>query len=79
GERVEIYERQDGSFGFIEDYARDENTRTLLRKLHDTAIRFEDAFSSKAEFDAFFPLITPRTRLEAAREAEVVEQLGLFD
>ncbi|MGN6484868.1 MAG: 3'-5' exonuclease, partial [Thermomicrobiales bacterium] len=79
GERVEIYERQDGSFGFIEDYARDENTRTLLRKLHDTAIRFEDAFASKAEFDAFFPLITPRTSLEAAREAEVVEQLGLFD
>ena len=79
GERVEIYERQDGSFGFIEDYARDENTRTLLRKLHDTAIRFEDAFPSKAEFDAFFPLITPRTSLEAAREAEVVEQLGLFD
>ena len=79
GERVEIYERQDGSFGFIEDYAQDENTRTLLRKLHDTAIRFEDAFASKAEFDAFFPLITPRTSLEVAREAEVVEQLGLFD
>ncbi|MGC4106334.1 MAG: DNA polymerase domain-containing protein [Thermomicrobiales bacterium] len=78
GERVEIYERQDGSFAFIEDYARDENTRTLLRKLHDTAIRFEDAFSSKAEFAACFPAITPHTSLEAAREAEVVEQLGLF-
>ncbi|MGC4191634.1 MAG: DNA polymerase domain-containing protein [Thermomicrobiales bacterium] len=78
GERVEIYERQDGSFGFVEDYAQDENTRTLLRKLHDTAIRFEDAFSSSAEFEAFFPLITPRTRLDVAREMKAVEQLGLF-
>jgi uncharacterized protein YprB with RNaseH-like and TPR domain len=78
GERVELYERQDGSLGFLEDYAQDEHTGTLLRKLHDAALRFEDAFASKAEFDAFFPLITPRTNLDAAREAEVVEQLGLF-
>lgn len=78
GERVEIYERQDGSFGFLADYAQDENTQILLRKLHDAAVRFEDAFRSPAEFDAFFPLITLRTSIEVAKEAEVVEQLGLF-
>lgn len=79
GERIEIYERYDGSLAFIEDYDRDENTRVLLRKLGDTAARFADVFGSEEEYRAFFPPITPRTSLEVAREAEVVEQPRLFD
>lgn len=78
GERVEVYERDDGSLGFLEDYARDENTRVLLRRLSDTAARFTEAFATTAEFDAFFPKITPTTRLSEARETKPVQQLSLF-
>lgn len=78
GERIEVYERDDGSLGFLEDYARDENTRVLLRRLSDTAARFQEAFATQAEFDAFFPRITPFTRLSEARKAEPVKQLSLF-
>jgi hypothetical protein len=78
GERVEVYERDDGSLGFLEDYARDENTRVLLRRLSDTAARFTEAFATMAEFDAFFPKVTPTTRLSEAREAKPVQQLSLF-
>ncbi|MBX3070666.1 MAG: hypothetical protein KF883_09240 [Thermomicrobiales bacterium] len=78
GERVEIYEREDGSLGFLEDYANDENTRELLRRLSDTAARFREAFETKAEFDAFFPRITPMTHLGEARETKPVHQLTLF-
>jgi hypothetical protein len=78
GERVEVYEREDGSLGFLEDYARDENTRDLLRRLSDTAARFQEAFESQAEFDAFFPKITPMTRLSEARKTEPIRQLSLF-
>ncbi|MGH2549966.1 MAG: DNA polymerase domain-containing protein, partial [Thermomicrobiales bacterium] len=72
GERIEVYERDDGSLGFLEDYARDENTRVLLRRLSDTAARFREAFETTAEFDAFFPKITPTTRLSEARETKPV-------
>jgi hypothetical protein len=78
GERVEVYEREDGSLGFREDYAHDENTRGLLRRLSDTAARFSEAFATKAEFDAFFPKITPMTRLSEARNTQPVQQLTLF-
>lgn len=78
GERVEVYERDDGSLGFLEDYAHDENTRVLLRRLSDTAARFTEAFATMAEFDAFFPKVTPTTRLSEAREAKPVQQLSLF-
>lgn len=78
GERVEVYERDDGSLGFMEDYARDENTRGLLRRLSDTAARFQEAFASTAEFDAFFPKITPMTRLSEARQIQPIHQLTLF-
>ncbi len=79
GERVEVYERDDGSLGFLSDYAHDEDTRGLLRRLSDTAARFSEAFETMAEFDAFFPKITPMTRLSEARETKPVHQLTLFD
>ncbi len=68
GERVEVYEREDGSLGFLSDYAHDENTRGLLRRLSDTAARFREAFDTTAEFDAFFPKITPTDAVELRRE-----------
>lgn len=78
GERIEVYERDDGALGLLEDYARDENTHVLLRRLFDTAARFSEAFATPAEFDAFFPKITPMTRLSEARKTEPVQQLTLF-
>ncbi|MDQ3542237.1 MAG: ribonuclease H-like domain-containing protein, partial [Chloroflexota bacterium] len=78
GERVEIYERQDGTLGFTEDHDRDENVQVLLRHLRDTATRFEPIFDSRAEFDAFFPPIQPTTNLAVAREIKPVEQLSLL-
>jgi hypothetical protein len=78
GERIEIYEREDGELGLVEEYEGDENTTYLLRRLHDTAARFEDLFTSTGEFAAFFPRITPRTDLSAARSQEPARQLGLL-
>jgi hypothetical protein len=78
GERVIIYERDNGELGLLQNYAQDENTVVLLRRLKETATRFREAFSSEAEFDAFFPTIQQVTDLEMARERQPVEQLGLF-
>lgn len=78
GDRLEIYERQDGTLGFAEDYARDENVQVLLRHLRDAALRFEPIFESKAEFDAFFPAIQPTTDIAFARARRPVEQLSLL-
>jgi hypothetical protein len=78
GERVLLYERVDGSLGFTEDYAEDENTAVLLRHLKDAAGRFEILFEDTQEFEAFFPTIKPTTSLEIARKIQVTRQLGLF-
>ncbi|MDQ3654873.1 MAG: ribonuclease H-like domain-containing protein [Chloroflexota bacterium] len=78
GERVSLYERADGSLGFTEDYAQDENTTVLLRHLRDTAARFELLFDDTQEFDAFFPVIQPTTSLDIARQQKPTRQLGLF-
>lgn len=78
GERVVIYERDNGELGLIQNYAHDENTTVLLRRLKETATRFREAFPSDPEFEAFFPTIQPLTNLDIARETQPVEQLGLF-
>lgn len=78
GERVSLYEREDGQLAFTEDYANDENTTILLRHLRDTAARFELLFEGIQEFDAFFPLIQPTSSLDAARAQKPVRQLDLF-
>ena len=78
GERVVIYEREDGELGLVLNYANDENTPVLLRRLKETATRFEEAFALSSEFDAFFPNIQVTTSLEAARLTQPVQQLGLF-
>lgn len=78
GERVLLYEREDGELAFAEDYANDENTTIILRHLRDTATRFEQLFEDQEAFDAFFPLITPVTSLDIARAQKPTRQLGLF-
>jgi hypothetical protein len=78
GARLEFYERQDGELGLVEEWDYDENTTYLLRRLRDVAERFHDLFESNAEFEAFFPAISVRTDMTAARRQEAVQQLGLF-
>jgi DNA polymerase elongation subunit (family B) len=78
GVRLEFYERQDGELGAIDDWDHDENSVYLLRRLRDVAERFRPLFATAAEFDAFFPPISARTDLIAARRQEAAQQLGLF-
>ena len=78
GSRLEFYERQDGELGAIDEWANDENSAYLLRRLRDVAERFRTLFATDAEFDAFFPAISARTDLAAARQQQAAEQLGLF-
>jgi DNA polymerase I len=78
GGRVEFYERQDGELGLIDEWNHDENSAYLLRRLREVAERFRTLFATDAEFDAFFPAISARTDLAAARQQEAAQQLGLF-
>jgi len=78
GERMEVYERQDGELALASEYANDENVGYLLRRLHDVAERFRAIFATDAEFEAFFPALTARTDLVAAREQQASSQLSLF-
>ncbi len=79
GERVEIYEREDGELALVEEYHNDESVGYLLRRLRDVAERFRALFPNEAGFDAFFPPFTSRTDLEAAREQQAAHQLQFFD
>jgi DNA polymerase, archaea type len=78
GERVEIYERIDGTLALTSEYANDENTTHLLRRLRDVADRFRPLFPDDAEFDATFPRLTQTTNLELARALEPTRQLRLM-
>lgn len=78
GDRLELYERQDGELALIADYARDENADYLLRRLRDVAERFRPLFPTQNGFDAFFPSLSARTDLLAARQQRTSAQLGLF-
>lgn len=78
GERLEIYERQDGELALRQHYAFDESIPYLLRRLHETAGRFRALFPTEAAFAAFFPPLTARTDFEQAKRQEAATQLGLF-
>ncbi len=78
GERIGIYEHESGGYAFADDYAQDANVAALLDRLKDVVERFREAANDDALFDAMFPLLTPRTDMEAARNIKPVQQLGLF-
>jgi hypothetical protein len=78
GERVEIYERIDGTLALTSEYGNDENTTHLLRRLRDVAERFRPLFRDDAEFDAAFPKLSQTTNLELARALEPTRQLKLI-
>lgn len=78
GERIEVYQKIDGSLGRLENYARDEDTTYLLRRLRDMADRFTELFEDARDHDYHFPLLTATSDITAARAARPVKQLGLF-
>ena len=78
GERVEVYQRIDGSLGRLENYAADEDTNYLLRRLRDMADRFSELFEDARDHDYHFPLLTQISDIEATRASRPVKQLGLF-
>lgn len=78
GERVEIYERDDGTLALASAYGNDENKTHLLRRLRDVAERFRPLFPDDAEFEATFPKLTQTTNLELARAIEPTRQLKLM-
>jgi DNA polymerase elongation subunit (family B) len=78
GERIQIYEREDGELAALHEYANDENVAYLLRRLSDSAGRFEPLFSTRQEMTAFFPPITARTDLDAAKNQQASTQLSMF-
>ncbi|MGH2614968.1 MAG: DNA polymerase domain-containing protein [Thermomicrobiales bacterium] len=78
GGRLEFYERQDGELGLIDEWNHDENTGYLLKRLRETSERFRPLFDTASEFDAFFPAISLRTDMMAARQQEAAQQLNLF-
>jgi hypothetical protein len=78
GERLQLYERDDGELALLGEYKYDENVTYLLRRLNDTAGRFEPLFKSKDAFAAFFPLITTRTDLDQAKMQQATTQLSMF-
>ncbi len=78
GERIEVYERDDGKLALTTDYGNDENTTHLLRRLRDVAERFRPLYPDDAEFEATFPKLTQTTNLELARAIKPTRQLKLI-
>ena len=67
GDRISVYQKEDGSLSRVEQYGDDEDKDYLLRRLHDMALRFQSLFED-SQFRALFPLI----------RKPAVEQLSLF-
>ncbi len=67
GDRITVYQKNDGSLARIETYANDEDRGYLLRRLHNMAGRFRGLFG-ELEFDRLFPLL----------KQSAFEQLSLF-
>jgi DNA polymerase elongation subunit (family B) len=78
GDRLQIYEREDGELALLSDYAADESRGYLLRRLHETSGRFRPLFETETDFLTFFPPLSARTDLESAQEQEASTQLPLF-
>ncbi len=78
GDRIAYYEREDGELALLAEYANDESIPYLLKRLRDVADRFRPLFASDSEFEAFFPQLSTRTDMEAARAQEAAAQLSLF-
>ncbi len=75
GQKVEVYQRADGSLALTSEYNRDEDRDYLLRRLHDMARRLEPLCATPTEFTRLFPKLSAKTDPDAPR----LIQLSLFD
>jgi DNA polymerase, archaea type len=78
GERVQVYEREDGQLVPITEYAGDENRDYLLQRLRDSANRFRPLFETDSEFGYHFPPITSATDLTMLKQSLPASQLSMF-
>jgi DNA polymerase, archaea type len=78
GERVEVYQRRDGTLGQADNWRDDEDVTYLLRRLRDVAARFADLYEDSAAFDHAFPPLTATSDLDAQRARPLTKQLALF-
>ena len=78
GERVQVYQRNDGRIALMSEYSDDADQAYLLKRLRDMAERFRPLYVSASDFDHTFPLVTPRTDISALRQTRQATQLDLF-
>ncbi|MGN6561209.1 MAG: DNA polymerase domain-containing protein [Thermomicrobiales bacterium] len=78
GERLEVYQRADGTLGLIEQWQQDEDVTYLLRRLRDVAARFADLYNDPADFAYAFPLLKAHSDLDAQEARTPTKQLTLF-
>jgi DNA polymerase, archaea type len=78
GERVAVYQRDNGEIARIEAYAGDEDRQYLLRRLRAAAERFRPLYETSQAFDFDFPVVTLRTDLNTLNNAQKVDQMRLF-
>jgi DNA polymerase elongation subunit (family B) len=78
GERVAVYQRNNGELAPLADFADDEDRAYLLRRLRDAAERFRVLYDDDNDFDYDFPLARLTTDLEELRASAPVRQPRLF-
>jgi len=78
GERVEVYQRRDGTLGQAAEWRNDEDVTYLLRRLREVAARFTDLYEDTAAFDHAFPPLVATSDLAAQRARPLTKQLALF-
>jgi hypothetical protein len=78
GERVTVYQREDGTLAKIDEYQNDEDRNYLLRRLRDGAGRFRVLYANDMEFNYDFPAINVHTDIDALRSSDPVTQPRLF-
>jgi DNA polymerase I len=78
GERVEVYQRRDGTLGQAASWHSDEDVTYLLRRLREVAARFTDLYEDTAAFEHAFPTLVATSDLDAQRARPMTRQLALF-
>jgi DNA polymerase, archaea type len=78
GERLEVYQRADGTLGLIAQWQQDEDVSYLLRRLRDVAARFADLYDDPADFAYAFPPLKAHSDLTAQEARTPTKQLSLF-
>ena len=79
GERISVYQRQDGELARIEQYGGDEDRDYLLGRLRAMAERFRPLFREVGDFEYTFPEVSAASDIAAVASQVPVKQQTLFD